>query len=306
MVKRVSEHSLGLALALTAFVIWGVVPMFFKLLADVDPLLIISHRIFWSLLLIGTFLLFRDRRKIFEKLAVGSRVAAGLLLSGLLVAVNWLVFVWAVSNDQVLATSLGYFINPLVNMLLGMVILKERLNLSGWSAMLLAAFGTCYLGLYLGQAPWIALTLAFSFGVYGLMRKMLAVGPLIGLFWECLWLTPLVLLYILYWLPAHQATPISFFGPVLDSERLLLVISGPVTLAPLLLFVAATKRLPLTTIGFTQYLAPSISFCLAVFLYDEPFGHGHQVAFVCIWIALAIYTLGPRFSRRTAMQTDKT
>lgn len=293
MSQRNSDYSLGMTCALSAFLIWGLVPVFFKLLAGVGPLLVTAHRIIWALLLISIYLLLRDRRHIFSSLAVGARVAAWLMISALLVAINWLIFVWAVSNDQILATSLGYFINPLVNVLLGMLVLKERLQASGWLAVAVAFAGTVYLGIYLGQAPWIALTLAFSFGFYGLVRKMLAVGPLIGLFWECLWLSPLALLYIF----VFQAEGSAFFGPAASTEKLWLLLSGLVTLAPLVLFATAARRLPLTTIGFAQYLAPSISFCLAVFLYDEAFTPGHQVAFACIWLALIIYALGPVIQR---------
>ena len=293
MSQRSSDYSLGLACAVTAFIIWGVVPMFFKLLAGMDPLLVTAHRTIWALVLISLYLLLRDGRRVLSSLAVGTRTAVSLMLSALLVAINWLVFVWAVSNDQVLSTSLGYFINPLVNVFLGMLVLKERLNLSGWLAVLVAASGTTYLGIYLGQPPWIALTLAFSFGCYGLVRKMLAVGPLVGLFWECLWLTTPALVYLFVFLPETS----SLFGPADSAEKLWLLLSGLVTLTPLVLFATAARRLPLTTVGFTQYLAPSISFCLAVFVYDEAFTRGHQVAFACIWIALLIYALGPMIHR---------
>ena len=293
MTQRYSEQKLGLACALTAFVIWGLVPVFFKLLADVDPLLVTAHRVIWALVMISVYLLLRDGRRMLQSLSVGVRVAILLMISALLNAINWLVFVWAISNDQVLATSLGYFINPLVNVLLGMLVFKERLRFSGWLAVVVAATGTLYLGISLGQAPWIALTLAFSFGFYGLVRKMLAVGPLVGLFWECLWLTPVALLCIFVLLPLDGA----LFGPVAPAQRYWLILSGLVTLVPLVLFAAAARRLPLTVTGFTQYLAPSISFCLAVFVYDEIFTPGHQVAFACIWSALVIYTLGPKFKR---------
>ena len=288
-----TQRNLGMTCALLAFAFWGLAPMFFKLLADVDPLLVVAHRVIWALLLIGTYLLLRDGRRILESLAVGPKVAVWLLLSALLNAISWLVFVWAVSNDQVLATSLGYFINPLVSVLLGMLVLKERLRLSGWVAVALAAAGTLYLGFYMGRAPWIALTLAFSFGFYGLVRKILPVGPLVGLFWECLWLAPVALFYLFVWLPQGD----TFFGSVEPKQKLLLLLSGLVTLTPLVLFAAATRRLPLTTMGFTQYLAPTISFLLAVFVYHEAFELGHQVAFICIWLALVTYVLGPMFQR---------
>ncbi len=280
----------GLAAALFAFVFWGLAPIFFKQLNHVDALLIIAHRVVWGLLFLALFLMWRERSHFLSTLKIPVKTLLGLLLSGLLIVSNWLIFVWAVTHDQILATSLGYFINPLVNILLGTMFLQERLNRAQSIALLLAASATVYLGIYLGQAPWIALALAASFGLYGLARKLLHVRPLVGLFWESMWFVIPALVY-LYITPTQSHTNES-------TTFTLLVFSGLVTVLPLVGFNYAAKKLSLTYIGFLQYIAPSISFIIAVLFYGESFTHGHQVAFIGIWSALLIVSLNSLSNRK--------
>ena len=215
------------------------------------------------------------------------KTVAVLLLSGVLVVTNWLIFVWAVVNGQVLATSLGYFIGPLVNFLLGFLFLKERLTRIQTIGVLIAATGTVYLGWFLGTPPWISLGLAFSFGLYGLVRKVLGVGPMVGLLWETLLLALPAALYIA-WAAGQGTLGFGHLGFRIDG---LLVMAGLVTVLPLVWFNVAARNLKLSTVGFFQYIAPSMTFLLSVFLYDEPFTRGHAVAFACIWFALAMVSV---------------
>ena len=273
--------------ALAAYVFWGLAPIYFKLIQSAPALEIIAHRILWSVPILAAFLLLRDGRAFWRRIRLPGRTILILLLSGSLVALNWLIFVWAVVNGQVLATSLGYFIGPLVNFLLGFLFLHERMSLVQRYGVLIAASGTLYLGWYLGTPPWISLSLAFSFGIYGLVRKVLNVGPMVGLLWETLLLSGPALAYVLW--SARRGT--LYFGTAGTGQDGLLVLAGLVTVLPLIWFNVAARSLRLTTLGFFQYIAPSMTFLLSVFVYGEAFTRGHAVAFGCIWFALAMISL---------------
>lgn len=282
-----STEQIGVSAALAAYILWGLAPIYFKWIQTVAPLEIIAHRILWSIPFLAGFLLLRDGRGFIQRMRLPPRTIGILFLSGTLVVVNWLIFVWAVVNGQVLATSLGYFIGPLVNFLLGFLFLKERLTRVQTIGVLIAASGTFYLGWYLGTPPWISLSLAFSFGLYGLVRKMLGVGPMIGLLWETLLLALPALLYLAW---AMRGGTLGFGHLDLQTD-LLLVLAGLVTVLPLVWFNVAARNLKLSTVGFFQYIAPSMTFLLSVFLYNEPFTRGHAVAFTCIWFALAMVSV---------------
>jgi len=245
-------------------------------------MVIIAHRIIWGALFLLIFLSIREHKNLFTALRVTYKQLGILLISGLLVASNWLMFVWAVTHDQILATSLGYFINPLVNIFLGMIFLHERLKTDQIIALITALSATVFLGIYLGQPPWIALFLAFTFGLYGLVRKTLNVKPIVGLFWETIILIIPAILYLVYFAPEIK------FSGTNNTLYLLLFLAGLVTVLPLIGFNYAAKKLPLTLIGFLQYIAPSISFLIAVLYFGEPFNLGYKVAFSGIWIALLI------------------
>jgi len=277
----------ALLAGLGAYSFWGLVPLYFKLVDTAGADEIIAHRVIWSVGFLALVLVLRQRTNVLAHIAINRKVALALMLSGALVAANWLVFVYAVNSGRVLSTSLGYFINPLVSVLLGTLVLRERMFGAQVIAVVLAAAGTVYLTIQVGQPPWLALALAFSFGFYGLVRKMTDVGPMVGLFWETLMMMPVACLW-LYWSAKHGGLVFGELGPAQD---MLLIGTGLVTVIPLVLFATAARGLPLITVGLMQYLAPSISFCLAVFLFREPFTFDHAVAFGAIWSALALYTV---------------
>ncbi len=291
-----TDHSrLGVSAALAAFITWGAVPIYFKWLVEVPPLEIIAHRVLWSIPVLVGFLLLRDGPSFYLRLRLPPRLILGLWFSGLVLAINWLLFVWAVSHDQVLATSLGYFINPLVNMLLGFLFLHERPRPLELGAVLVAALGTAYLTWFLGVAPWISLGLAFSFGAYGLLRKKLDVGPMVGLVWESLLLSGPAIIYLLVQMAQGELA----FGHITARLDMLMALSGLVTVLPLIWFNVAARHMTLGTLGFYQYIAPTLTFLLAVFVYDEHFSQGHAVAFACIWIGLLVISVDRlRRSRR--------
>ncbi len=285
----------GVYAALAAFTFWGLVPIYYKGLASVSAWEVLAHRVFWSIPILLLFLLIRDGKGFWRRLRLPLKSIAWLVLSGMTITINWVVFVWAIANDHVLDTSLGYFGTPLVNVLLGYLFLKERLPILQIIAVILAAIGTIYLAWYLGKPPWISITLAISFGFYGLLRKRLDVGPLLGLLWE----TSLMLIPAagyLIWLSSNDGHQ---FLQSTMSVDLLLIGSGLATVLPLIWFNMAAQKLPLSILGFFQYLAPSMSFLIAVFLYGELFTAGHAVAFGCIWLALALVSIEPfRRARR--------
>lgn len=279
----------GVIAALSAFMFWGLVPIYYKGLQTVGAWEVLAHRVIWSVPLLLLFLAVRDGGQVWKRLRLPASSIAWLILSGAVVSLNWLVFVWAVANDHVLDTSLGYFGTPLVNVILGYVFLKERLNSVQLFAVILAALGTVYLGWYLGRPPWIAMTLAVSFGVYGLLRKRLDVGPMLGLLWEVMLMLVPATIYLL-WLSAHSR--LQFMNESLSID-MLLIGSSVITVLPLIWFNMAAQRLPLSVLGFFQYIAPTMSFLIAVFLFNEVFTPGHAVAFSCIWLALALVSIAP-------------
>lgn len=279
----------GVMAALAAFGFWGLVPIYYKGLESVGAWEVLAHRVIWSVPLLVIFLAIRDGRQFLAKLRLPLSSIAWLVLSGLTVSINWVVFVWAVANDHILDTSLGYFGTPLVSVLLAYVFLKERLSPIKLIAVIVAAAGTLYLAWYLGRPPWIAITLAVSFGLYGLLRKRLTVGPMLGLLWETALMFPVALVYLLL---LYSTAGLQFLH-VSTGIDLLLIGSALVTVLPLIWFNMAAQKLPLSILGFFQYLAPSMSFLIAVFLYDEQFTAGHAVAFACIWVALALVSIEP-------------
>lgn len=295
-----SSSTVPLLAGLGAYGLWGVVPLYFKLVGQAGADEIIAHRVMWSVVFLAVVLAIRYRGRLRPSIRISRRVALALAVSGALVAANWLIFVYAVNTDRVLQTSLGYFINPLVSVLLGTLVLRERMRAVQGIAVALAALGTIYLAVQVGRPPWLALGLAASFGLYGLVRKITDVGPMVGLFWETLMMTPVVALWFLFIADADALV----FARESRSLDLLMAGTGLVTVVPLVLFATAARGLPLITVGLMQYIAPSISFCLAVFLFREPFTSDHAVAFALIWTALALYTASAvrnvRLQRRLA------
>lgn len=281
-----SESLLGVIYAGAAFLIWGLAAVYWKELKSVPPLEIIAHRVAWSFFFLLPLIVLQRQWAEFVAILKNLRMLLILLTSALLVAANWLIYVWAVNNDHLLQASLGYYINPLVNVVLGMVFLKERLRPPQVIAVLLAAAGVLYLTVQYGQFPWISISLAMSFGLYGLIRKMAPVSSLVGLAVETLLLSLPAIGY-LFFLDARGTGSVFCVSLNLD---LLLIGCGPLTAIPLLFFTAGAKRLYLSTVGLMQYIGPSGMFLLAVFYYHEPFATAQVWTFVMIWSALAIYS----------------
>ena len=283
-----SRRRAGLMLGVGAYLFWGVMPLYFKAVDEVGAAEIVAHRIVWSVLFL-TALATIWRRWGAIRAAVGTpRVLMTLMATSLLIAINWLVYIYAVVSDHVLEGSLGYYLNPLVNVLLGVVLLKERLTRAQVFATLLAAAGVAVLAAGAGSGLWISLTLAATFALYGFVRKVAPVDSLEGLFVETALLAPIALGW-LAWLYQTGGLGFGVHGIRVD---LLLALGGAVTAIPLLLFTAAARRLPYSTLGFLQYIAPSLQFLLAVLAFGEPLTSAHLVCFGAIWTALAIFTLG--------------
>lgn len=285
----------GLAFGLAAYGFWGLVPIYFKAVASVPALEVVAHRVVWSVAVLAVVLTIQ-RRWGELKSAVADRRTLGLLaITSTLIAANWYIFTWAVANDKVLQTSLGYFINPLVNVFLGVIFLRERLTRAGVAAVAMAALGVGWLTVRAGELPWVALFLAFSFGLYGLLRKTARVKPVPGLMVE----TALMLPAALILLAAARSRGGLYFGTGTVRLDLLLVAAGLVTALPLLWFTAAARALPLSTMGFLQYLSPTGQFLLAVLAYGEPLTTERLVAFGLIWAALAIFSVDQSRGGRT-------
>ncbi len=272
--------------AATAYILWGMFPLYFKLLQGVAAPQILMHRIIWSLAFVLAALAWRRQWQWLRKVLRQPRVLLGFGVSALLLSSNWLLYIWAVNGGRVVDASLGYFITPLVNVLLGYLLLKEKLRPLQWASIALAAAGVGWLTWQGGQLPWIGLLLAATFGTYGLLRKTAALGPLEGLTLETLLLVPLALGYLALLNAQDQNT----FHGASSATRWLLAASGPITAIPLLLFAAGARRIPLSTLGFLQYIAPTLQLLLGVWLYREPFGGARLAGFVTIWAALAVYS----------------
>ncbi len=274
----------GVIFALAAYGMWGIAPLYFKLLTQVPALEILMHRIVWSVLVLLALVYLRNKFDQVQLALRNPKVIKILLISGLLLACNWLLFIWAVNNNHLLDASLGYFINPLFNVLLARLFLQEQLSKLQFIAVLMALGSVGFLVISHGQVPWIALILASTFSVYGLLRKKVAVDSMPGLLIESSMMLPFALLY---WLMADTVA-----GNMLLNEaslNLTLLFAGIVTTAPLLCFTAAARRIRYTTLGFFQYLGPSIMFFLAVGFYQETLEPQKAFTFMFVWLALIIY-----------------
>ena len=290
---------LGFFSALAAYTLWGGLPLYFRALGHILPQEMLAHRILWALPTALIFITLASRWKEM-KAALTRRRLFYLGISALLIGVNWLVYIWAVSEERVTEASLGYFINPLVSVLLGMVFFGERLRLAQWAAIGIATIGVVILTVDLGRLPWIALVLCFSFATYGAVRKKITVDGRVGFAVETAILFPVALI----WLVWFQQTPDGRWLGTGGADTWLLPLAGPITAVPLILFAIAAKRLKLSTIGMMQYIAPTLQFLIAIFIFREPFGLTKGLAFAFIWAALAVFTadsvLGDRKARRLA------
>lgn len=280
------SQSAGVLNATAAFLIWGLFPLYFHALNEVAPVEILAHRMIWSLLFLAIVLTVRRQWKWLPDVLGKPKVIGTFVASALLLSANWGIYIWAVNNGHVLDASLGYFITPLFNVLLGLLVLKERLRPGQWIAIGVAAAGVAWLTWQAGQLPWIALLLAVTFGSYGLLRKTAALAALEGLSFETLLLFPLAAGYVI-WLTVHGAN--TFIASPHDTTRLLLVAAGPITAIPLLLFASGARKIPLSVVGMLQYIAPTIQMVLGLVVFHEAFSSARLAGFIVIWAALALY-----------------
>ncbi|VTS03871.1 EamA family transporter RarD [Tuwongella immobilis] len=286
----------GFVYGIAAYSLWGLVPIYFNELKSVPPFELLAYRVFFSVVLMLAILTgirrWGDLRNLFRNALTTRR----MLLSTVLISINWFTFLYGVLSNQILQTSLGYFIAPLVNIALGIVIFSERLRWMQWLAILLAGMGVGFRILIAGEVPWIALTLAFSFSLYGMVRKKAAVDGILGLTVETLLLMPLALLF-LGWVAWRGPTAITHSTTWVTW---MIILSGAITAAPLILYAQAVRRLPYSTIGFLQYLSPSVTFVLAVFVFHEPFPEELRIGFGLIWAGLLVYSIDAIRSRPRA------
>ncbi|RDW20473.1 EamA family transporter RarD [Oceanobacillus chungangensis] len=281
---------LGIFYTISAYILWGFLPIYWKLVDDVPAGEILAHRIIWSFVFMVVLVLLTHNWSSFiqasKQMFHNRKQLIGITLASILISINWLTFIWAVNSEHVIQASLGYYINPLISILLGVIVMRERLTRRQILSFILAAFGVLYLTFSFGVFPWISLLLAISFAFYGLLKKMVNVSAMFSLTIETMIVTPIAFIYLLL-LPENI---FSFTSPT-SLTNVVLIGGGAVTAIPLLLFAVGAKHIPLTMIGFLQYINPTIMLVLGVFLYDETFTSAHLIAFLFIWSALIIYML---------------
>jgi chloramphenicol-sensitive protein RarD len=291
--------SKGLWYALGAYFVWGLFPIYWKWLRQVDAIELIGHRIGWSFIMLMIFILATRQFKALRAAAMQRRVIAIYFVAALLIGVNWTVYVWAVNAGFIIETSLGYFINPLLSVLMGVIFLRERLRPLQWLPVGLATAGVIYLTVTYGRLPWIALTLAFSFATYGLVKKMAPLGSLYGLTLE----TGILFIPALVYLIVADVNGTGAFLHSGLTTNLLLIGAGAVTTIPLLMFASAARSIPLSLVGIMQYIAPTLQFLLGALVYKEPFDQTHLIGFSIVWLALIIFGVEGYLAHRAAQVT---
>ncbi|WP_106495939.1 EamA family transporter RarD [Lentibacillus sp. Marseille-P4043] len=283
-----SEEKMGIIYTAFAYLLWGFLPIYWKLVNNVPAGEILAHRIVWSFLfMVVVILLLRKSSGFFAECKVilkDKKKLIGITFASIVISINWLTYIWAVNNDHVIQASLGYYINPLVSILLGIIVLKERLTRKQLLSFVIAGIGVINLTVSYGVFPWVSLLLAVSFGLYGLLKKTVDISAMFGLAIETLIVTPIALIYLLA-IPNGAFA----FNNIFTSTSLLLIGAGVATAVPLLLFASGAKQIPLSMVGFLQYIAPTIMLILGVFLYHEKFSMAHLLSFSLIWVALIIY-----------------
>ncbi|MFC4735368.1 EamA family transporter RarD [Bacillus daqingensis] len=292
-----NEHRSGVSAGIAAYSLWGLLPIYWKWLEVIPAVEVLAHRIIWSLLfMIMLFIVLKKTSLLKEDIRYivsHPKIAVGILTSAFFISVNWVLFIWAVAADRIIEVSLGYYINPLINVLLGVLFFKENLSARQQTAVALAFTGVLIVTIGAGQIPYVALALAMSFGMYGLVKKQTQIGAMTGLIIETLFLVPAALIYLLY---VHESIASAFH--ISDSDAFLLLAgTGIATAVPLLLFGTAARKIPLSLLGFLQYIAPTSMLLLGVFFYGEPFTFIDAAAFILIWTALLLYSIRPRVKR---------
>lgn len=288
----------GILYGIGAYVLWGFFPIYWKFLHVVPALQVIGHRISWSFIVLIFFILLTKQWQDFRAVAFHPKTIATYALAGVLLSINWLVYVWGVNAGFIVETSLGYFINPLLSVLMGVIFLRERLRFAQWIPVVIASIGVLYLTFVYGRLPWIALSLAFSFGIYGLVKKIAPLGSLYGLTLETAMVFPAALIYLLFVNSTGEGAFLHA-GMTID---LFLAGAGIVTTIPLLMFASAAKQIPLTMVGILQYIAPTLQFLIGVFIYKEPFDHDHLIGFGIVWLALVIFWVENYLAHRVAAE----
>ncbi|HHY04818.1 MAG TPA: EamA family transporter RarD [Thermoanaerobacterales bacterium] len=282
-----NDKMVGALTAVLASAIWGVLPIYWKLLANIPPVQILAHRILWSfifaLLLSVIFGRWDDVKKVFYD----KRDLKLIFYASFIITLNWGLYIWAVNSNHILQTSMGYYINPLSSVLLGMIVFKEKLNVLQKAAIALAVAGVSILIFQYGRIPWVALGLAGTFSIYGVIKKLVKMDPMVGIVFEAGFTTPFAIMYLLY----KQNNGLGIFGNVSTSIFLLVMASGIITALPLILLADAAKKIPFSTLGLTQYVSPSLSLLIGVFIYGEDFTTAHLTCFCFIWCGLFLYTL---------------
>lgn len=277
----------GVLYAIVAYLAWGMLPLYWKVFQTMGAWEILAHRILWSMLFVLLVIVITKRWRKMWGAVSGAKLMGAMLFCSMMISANWLIYIWAVNHDHVMETSLGYYMNPLISVFFGVVFLKEKLRVGQWIALAMAAAGVLYITLQYGKVPWIALSLALTFALYGLSKKLFNLEPMIGLAWETLFVAPIALIYLLI----LQGNGTETMSSLVWWKIPLLTLAGVVTAIPLYWFAQATKYLPLSTIGFIQYLSPTISLLSAVFLFGEPFTGAHLISFSLIWGALVVFTV---------------
>jgi len=277
----------GILSGICAYLLWGLFPIYWKILHHVPAIQIIGHRIVWSFIFLILIVVSANQWKNFRSAVMSKKVFGIYMVASALLTINWFVYVWGVNAGRIVETSLGYFINPLFSVLLGIVFLKEKLRLMQWIPVILAAAGVIYLTVDYGRVPWIALSLAFTFGLYGLVKKTAPLDSLFGLTFETAIAFPFALTYLIF--VTTQGT--GSFPQGNAANDLLLVATGIITSVPLLLFAYAVRNIPLSTVGILQYIAPSIQFLIGVVVYREDFGKSDMIGFGLVWTALLIFSI---------------
>lgn len=293
-----NEALVGNLFAVAAYTLWGLLPLYWKMLKNVPAGEILAHRIFWSFVFVLGLALVQKRWGKMLEMLKDIKIVRRIALCTILISVNWGLYIWAVNSDHIVEASMGYYINPLIVILLSMIVLKERLSVWQGVSVGFATIGVAIMTIEYGKVPWVALSLALSFGLYGLFKKLVNAESIVGLGVETLLITPLALGYILF----RQMTGVGALG-VSATTTIFLLCSGFATATPLLWFASAARRIPLSTVGFYQYIAPTISLTLGVFLFKEQFTATHVISFGFIWTGLVIYTLSIVLKPRK-MKTD--
>ena len=284
----------GILYGVGAYALWGFFPIYWKVLHDVPALQVIGHRIGWSFLLLLVYIIARGQWQAFRASVMNWRTIGIYIIAAVLLTFNWLIYVWGVNAGFIVETSLGYFINPLLSVLLGVIFLRERLRPWQWAPVGIAAIGVGYLTFVYGRLPWIALSLAFTFGFYGFVKKLSPLGSLYGLTLETGIVFPIAVIYLAF-VGVSGSGAFLHDGPLIDA---FLIGSGLVTTIPLLMFASAAKQIPLTIVGLLQYIAPTIQFLIGVLIYKEPFDHAHFIGFSIVWVALIIFAVESYMANR--------